>query len=414
MWQLRNRLNPVKKTQATPVEDDATAGVVVVRSKAMDLPIEIIHIIIDYALVSWGDLVRFQCICSRWREAGLSCQLWNVDSFRYYSYDCQRISAYAPNPLDITSPPTQISEWFLAQINETNECVRRDWVQMHAGAILYILLITGAIAFDEKGCDYTRETIGYVSLYLSLLVLSYVCVDTKWDIYFFIHNHLSYSFQLSQLFVNLGIFLTLVLLHAHRLYDANFSWTFILAPLTIVLVYYLAVIAFLAYKHPLCSLRYLFSESFIDQLMTPDPRGVLLLVPSAHPEIRLTPMFSLFYLWFIVSLVFVVAALLLFIHYFVFSSNEAWPDLEFVYPPYTIKLFPLPLQSIASALMAFLRLLLLLSFMFSFFARQSFNHMQFLLLSIGIILYGSLAIIVSFSLSNGIVDPKRWVRGRGR
>jgi hypothetical protein len=377
------------------------------RLLVMALPVEIIHIILDYMVDSCVELVRFQGICRQWRLAGLSCPLWDAEMIREFSSERLRVSTYEFNPLAPSASPNEVSRWYVGQIHHVAELVRRDEIQMWSGVILHLLLIIASFCFGVNITSPLLANIGFICLYLYLFLLSLVFINTEMDVYFVIYNHCDYSLFYTQLFMNYGVFFTLLLIHNQLvLHYTSFPWEFILLPFIFIIVYYVGIIFRLMYTHPLLSPKFLFSRDYFDQLMIPDPDGTLCLDPPVHATVDVSPTLSLFYLFLLTTYVFTIIFQLGFILYFVFAENTAIPALEFSYAPYLVKIFPLPLESIGEALLAFFRITMSLSLFLSGFATNTFNTLRFLFLSLLIFCYGCCFIILSFSISNGLTKIK--------
>jgi hypothetical protein len=370
----------------------------------MTLPDEIVHIILDYLVDYFADLVLFQGICRQWRLAGLSCPLWRVETIQYFTSsqhvrvsNCQRI------PLDLSASPMEVSGWYLGQIHHSAELVRRDEVQMWSGVLLHLFLFIAAVCIDVKLTSPLRVHIFFISLYLFLGVLSLVLIDTKIDIYFAAYNHSHYSFFFTQLFMNFGVFLTLFLIHNELLlHYTSFPWELIVIPLIFVFTYYLCIILTLLSTHPLYSPKIVFSKRSLDNLFffdESDATDILILDPPAHPIMHVSPLLALAYLICLTIFAFAIIIQICFILYVAFFQNAA---LEFSYPPYWVKIFPLPLESIGVTLIALFRITILVSMFLSCFATSTLNILHFLFLSLMIFCFGCGCVIFSFSISDGL------------
>jgi hypothetical protein len=410
---LRNRFSSKPGAKVKQPQGTATTPVLLTpqemndRLLVMALPVEIIHIILDFMVEYCQELVRFHGICRRWRLAGLSCPLWDSATICEFSSNYLRVSTFQINPLDLNASPKEVSKWYLGQIHHSAELVRRDEIQMGSGVLLHLFLLIAAFCFDVKITSHVWANIGFFSLYLYLLLLTAVFMDTNMDVYFFIYNHCNYSLFFTQLFMNYGAFLTLLLIHNQLvLHFASFHWGFILFPFTFVIIYYICTIFRLMYTHPLLSPKFLFSRAYLDQLLAENELGIMTLDPPIHITLDISPKISLIYLFLLITFVLTIIFQLSFILYVVFSDNPAIPALEFSYPPYWVKIFPLPLESIGTTLIAFFRITILVSMFLSCFATKTFNIMHFHFLSWLIFCYGCCFIILSFSISNGLTKVK--------
>lgn len=225
---------------------------IIQQCRILNLPHDLILIILQYYVVNSKDLIRFGCVCQVWRNIILISPLWHQENMkRFHSRHSSRwLSLSADEDCPYTETK-EIATWyirslddFLQHVNEAERDSRRNELILERKMMFTVFVqistsILIGIAGMTLGVNWARSTVpsvlGFVSLYITLFISIIYVISTQQSIFpqFTIRTHIRRHEQsklVQYVTAILGIFISISLTQYKLTSKSSLLWVEILIP----------------------------------------------------------------------------------------------------------------------------------------------------------------------------------------